>query len=361
MREKENYHIFKKIDTKIEEFLNSSYSNWYELFRKNVIKSIVLKPVPKSFINYLLSDGLKVPFDDEKKKIIVDDELDEMMECTYGKNENSNDEIEEYENDFILFHDKIKKSIEQLDYSVFPKLNWSAPKDAQWINPRSSTECKTTSDIYLMLKASDHILDDLECLKSLNNNDQNISFEFELVLKKWFDFNPSLEFRIFVVNSQIIGVSQKEMVYYDFLNLLKSNFSKTINSFFDNEFIPKITDYRRINHKNSEVPFLDRCILDVYIPKPYNKLYLIDINAFTRKSDSLLFTWNELLCSDIKLNEKPVYDFRLVEKDQIINSYKKKYSESQVPFDVVNNSKNVDEIVEFIKEWESLNKNEKSD
>ena len=44
---------------------------------------------------------------------------------------------------------------------VFPKLNWSAPRDATWISCDKTLKCKFVSDILLLVKSSDFALRDL--------------------------------------------------------------------------------------------------------------------------------------------------------------------------------------------------------
>ncbi|KAL4391275.1 hypothetical protein AHAS_Ahas03G0228800 [Arachis hypogaea] len=56
---------------------------------------------------------------------------------------------------------KIKESIESLGGAVFPKLNWSAPKDSAWINTCGSLRCTSFSEITLLFRASDSLVHDL--------------------------------------------------------------------------------------------------------------------------------------------------------------------------------------------------------
>jgi len=51
--------------------------------------------------------------------------------------------------------------IEDFDGAVFPKLNWSSPKDATWISTTGTLKCETVSEIFLLLKSSDYITHDL--------------------------------------------------------------------------------------------------------------------------------------------------------------------------------------------------------
>lgn len=88
-------------------------------------------------------------------------------------------------------------------------------------------KCQTPADIYLLLKSSDFIAHDLDhafdgccdhppaveladSIGNLNIEEQASTalrrgFEFELVLKKWFDMPKSQEWRCFVRDSTLIG------------------------------------------------------------------------------------------------------------------------------------------------------------
>lgn len=56
---------------------------------------------------------------------------------------------------------KIAKGIQQLGGNVFPKLNWSAPRDASWIANTGTLKCNIPGEIFLLLKASDFVTHDL--------------------------------------------------------------------------------------------------------------------------------------------------------------------------------------------------------
>ena len=59
------------------------------------------------------------------------------------------------------FEEKVNKIIASFDGAVFPKLNWSSPKDAAWINFGSTLKCTSATDILVLLKASDFINHDI--------------------------------------------------------------------------------------------------------------------------------------------------------------------------------------------------------
>lgn len=96
---------------------------------------------------------------------------------------------------------------------MFPKLNWSSPKDAQWIAFGNTLKCTSPSDIYLLLKSSDFIVHDLKYAYL----DCNISIQrpFVLVLRKWIgdDIHPSLEFRCFVKDNNLTRIVKLTKIY----------------------------------------------------------------------------------------------------------------------------------------------------
>ncbi|GFH20173.1 uncharacterized protein HaLaN_17253 [Haematococcus lacustris] len=54
----------------------------------------------------------------------------------------------------------------RLTVQVVPKLNWSCPSDATWVNPLSSLACDNAEQVVLMLKSSDRVAHDLELLEA---------------------------------------------------------------------------------------------------------------------------------------------------------------------------------------------------
>ena len=45
--------------------VNCSFSSWYNKFRSITIKSKIIKPLPKEFIDYLHADGVFLPEQEE--------------------------------------------------------------------------------------------------------------------------------------------------------------------------------------------------------------------------------------------------------------------------------------------------------
>lgn len=205
---------------------------------------------------------------------------------------------------FREVHERIKVTIAELGGSVAPKLNWSAPKDATWIAATNSMRCRSAGDVYLLLKSSDFVAHDLEmafdgCEAEGGPDEEGAGLArgpdavtetetegiaYDLVLRKWVEMNPSLEFRCFVRGRALIGISQRDLNHFDFLFPMADALRSLIQDFFD-------------RHLQGSFPDAD-FVFDVYVPPPHGRVWLIDINPWAPRTDPLLFSWLELLRLD---------------------------------------------------------------
>ncbi|KAB8291877.1 hypothetical protein EYC80_006654 [Monilinia laxa] len=260
--------------------LNCSYDNWHAKYRSSTLKSRII-PLTPEFLSYLREDGIVLP---SEIATFPPPENYNNNSTSDGWNE---DEVAESDpsDKFAEIHKQIREIISELGGSVVPKLNWSAPKDATWISlKQNSMECNTPNDIYLLLKSSDFITHDLEHAFDGCDEDPTLTKEntkFVLVLRKWFKVNPSCEFRCFVRDRRLIGICQRDLNYFDFLFPLIPTLREAIQLYFD---------------KILKDTFPDRNFsFDVYIPEPFDKVRLVDINPWAPRTDPLLFSWLELL------------------------------------------------------------------
>ncbi|CAX42143.1 cell division cycle protein, putative [Candida dubliniensis CD36] len=349
-----DYTTFETIDLTSEEVLQCSYSNWSKLFSNNIFPSKIIKPLPSTFLDYLASESIRLPSNTSNKKITVleadsDNEYSDWDDDDDDDDDEGQQQQQQQEDVFSQFQDiqdKIDESIQEIGGAVFPKLNWSSPKDAKWIMPGNTIKCQNVSDVYLLLNSSDHIGDDLDNPFSEVKNKKTIPEEinYELVLTKWQDINPAYEFRVFIKHHQIIGISQRDNNKYEFLQGLKLELNEKITQFIDNVVIPKLKSNTQLN----------KYIVDIYVSK--NHIYIIDINPFSRKSDSGLFTWVELLSeNNNNHHHHHHHELRLVENQNFV----KEFSESQVPIEVVGATMDTEAMVELAREWDKLQAKEK--
>ncbi|XP_071439271.1 translation initiation factor eIF2 assembly protein-like isoform X2 [Hetaerina americana] len=182
------------------------------------------------------------------------------------------------EPNFFDFDEKLKEAIQYLGGKVFIKLNWSAPKDASWITSTRSLCCSDPADIYLLLKSSSYISDDLSILKKCSESRHEVPCC--LVLKKWEEIHPGTEYRCFVLNKNLVGISQRDVTsYFKFISDNKKSISESISDFF-------------ISHVKSKIS-LDSYHFDLVIG-PGKKIILIDIGVLNEKNNCLMFSWKEL-------------------------------------------------------------------
>ncbi|KAM4901743.1 translation initiation factor eIF2 assembly protein isoform 3-T3 [Sylvia borin] len=221
---------------KKEQVAHCQFSVWYPLFKAVTIRSVILS-LPENVKEYLLDDGTLVVSGREDPPSHAQEGSDDAEEIQWSDDENTTT-LKAPE--FPEFTAKVQEAISSLGGSVFPKLNWSAPRDAYWIAMNSSLKCKALSDIFLLFKSSDFITRDLtQPFIHCTDDSPDPSLNYELVLRKWCELIPGAEFRCFVKENKLLVV------------------------------------------------------FDVYRDSR-GKIWLIDFNPFGEVTDSLLFTWEEL-------------------------------------------------------------------
>lgn len=317
----------------VEHLNNCQYSSWHRLYSKLAPKSKIIKPLPKEFVEYLLEDGITLPKEEYHWKY--------REESAESKESSSDDDDSEPTDRFQRLHADIRSIITSFK-AVCPKLNWSAPKDATWIATSNNMRCLTPSDVYILLKASNYITHDLtEAYAAASDritSDGEITNpeSYELVLRSWFDINPSLEFRCFVRDSVLVGISQRDMNYYEFLEPLKPKLQMQIEDFFN---------------QNLKDTFPDPSyVFDVYVPRPFDRVWLIDINPFAAKTDTLLFSWDHILQHSSK-----TLDFRLVNKPDRSRGFGTvEHTESYVPKDFVDAGMAGLSISDMTESWKQI-------
>ena len=234
-------------------------------------------PMPAPFLAYLHSDSIVLPPED--KPPTDDDGYDSFSE------DEDADEASDPSTEWKDFHTQVKDTIAEFGGKVTPKLNWSAPKDATWVNATNDTECRSANDIYLLLKSSDFVTHDLEhafddCVPDTESASKP-EVPYHLVLRKYANFNPSLEFRCFVRDRKLLCLCQRDQNHYDFLFPLRDSLRSRIQAFFDEKLKDTFPD--------------PNFVFDVYLPAPHQRVWLVDINPWAERTDPLLFSWLEIL------------------------------------------------------------------
>ncbi|KAH7938251.1 hypothetical protein HPB49_021981 [Dermacentor silvarum] len=240
---------------KVQDVLSCSFSSWYSVFKNATITSVCI-PLTSDFIKYLLSDGVVLPGKAPSSQKYDTDSEDEV---DWSEADDDSTEIPS----FPELEEAVSAAIKRLGGRVFPKLNWSSPKDATWIATNNSPCC--------IFKA---------CTDWNKGMDTSNLFQYELILRKWVEIDPSTEFRCFVKDSILIGISQRDYThYYYHIEEQEANIVQDIMSFF----------HERIKSKFVSSSY----VFDVY-RKRKDVVKLLDFNPFGTHTDSLLFDWEEL-------------------------------------------------------------------
>lgn len=245
-----------------------------------------LIPLTQPFLEYLRSDGIILPSDDERPTDLSDSDSG-VFSSTDNPDASDDEEEEDISAQWRGVHIAIKDTIAELGGNVVPKLNWSAPKDATWINAGNSMECRTPGDVYLLLKSSDFITHDLEhafddCIDdSQSPSISQADVPYHLILRKYILLNPSVEFRCFVRDRKLIGLCQRDLNHFDFLFKMQDKLQDRTQEFFDVRLRDTFPD--------------ENFVFDVYVPPPHDRVWLIDVNPWAPRTDPLLFSWLELL------------------------------------------------------------------
>ncbi|KAK3505170.1 D123-domain-containing protein [Neurospora crassa] len=334
-----------------DHILHCSYDYWFPKYRTSCIRSRVI-PLSREFISYIREDGIILADDEPGNENDSDD--DDDWEPTVPSSEipapprNPGDADNDSDSDdedstpaklppnkrFPDLHNAINAAIKALGGAAAPKLNWSSPKDATWISRHPNTvKCTSANDVYILLKSSSFISHDLDhafddCVPSTTTTtpqspsstaaaaaqaqqqqqqqQQPQGFNPVLVLRSFFSPLPSLEFRCFVKDRNLIAITQRDLNYYAFLRSLRSAIIARCRELFNTKLKYTFPD--------------SSFVFDVYIPEAayrsdsesdddetsearsrLARARLIDINPWAPRTDTILFGWEELLEAEVKM------------------------------------------------------------
>jgi hypothetical protein len=380
----------------VEQVLQCQFSSWYPTFsnvpppaadadaavsnsnssrkqRTNVtLKSIVL-PLDaencEQFRAYLSVDGVHLPVGAKVSNCMLtltdDPAADEWSSDDDDDDDDNNNDNDKKDSETaaaqvpVQFHfddlnTDIEKAIASLGGSVVPKLNWSTPRDAIWINS-GTLKCCSAGDVYLLVKSSDfcsydaqHALLDADNVVAVPQQQQQsvdvektttatetasstetattttaavANWPLELVLRKWCNLYPSQEFRCFVRDGELMAISQRHHSQhyghlvrdqYLYRSLLVEFFDDVVADNFPVGVAAATADTAAANPDDLTGR---NYVFDVYVDKQ-ERVWLLDFNVWGRQTDTLLFEWSELLEMVIPTDAVHQPDIRVVETDR---------------------------------------------
>ncbi|XP_072985410.1 uncharacterized protein [Typha latifolia] len=315
---------------RVEELLRCQIQEWYPLFKAHTFTTL-FHPLPDPFLRYLRGQPMVTTQQDHQN----DDDVPPpplflLPRSTTGRDplprttshldpvslldpdlSNLSDDDDEDDQNAPCFPDleaAVERSISDLGGAAFPKLNWSAPKDATWISPDGSLRCSSFADVALLLRSSDSVTHDLSHSDGDGDDGQsdeskpNVPPIYYLALREWDpSLRPEMEFRCFVRRHRLVAVSQRDVTaFYPALLDRRLEIRDAIRSFFSDVVGPRFgsEDYT----------------FDVYYcvskRRGRGKVKLVDFNPWGAFTLPLLFSWEEL---EEDREEDGEVEFRVVE------------------------------------------------
>ena len=321
-----------RIEATKDELERCEINEWFPMFEEVSFKTKLIK-LPQSFVNYLLDEEAPLP---KEAYPIVSEELKSYnSEIDREKYEKEEEDLkrEEKKYDFKELEEKIGKTVEEYK-AVFPKLNWSSPKDACWVTTSGNLKCTSASQVFLLLKSSDFISHDLSTILENNENKRkfpggNREREVFLALRKFYSILPSQEFRCFVKNRKLVAVCQRNCDnFFQFLLEKEEEYKERISNFFRQQVEKKFVD--------------PNFVFDVYVTQN-GRVYLVDFNVWGTKTDPLMFEWKEL--EELETSNNQVKMEIVRSETKIVPPLSSQYG---VPVDVFN-MENMEQWIEVMK------------
>ncbi|CAI2373925.1 unnamed protein product [Moneuplotes crassus] len=299
---------------------NCQIQCWYPQFKKITFKVKIIE-LPSEFRNYLEEDGVFMP-----QNYYVEDDQDSNSD---EESIESEDKTPKY--DFSALEEEIKATVDEYDEKVFIKLNWSAPRDANWLVP--NLHCESTQEIYSLLKSSVFISHDVSAAYQgcVDHEGNSAPEKLYLALKKYHHnvrTHRENEFRCFVKENTLICVTQRDtQVYYPSLETQLEQFKPLILDFFNDHLQGHFAD--------------PSFVFDIYIDiPPNNKVWLVDFNPWHSKTDPGLLDWSEVMAHP---TSDPV-EWRIITEETGVRA--NEMSQYKVPAEIVE-APNSDEVKQF--------------
>ena len=179
--------------------------------------------------------------------------------------------------------DKINAEIKEHDY-VFIKLNSKSAIDSEFACVQ--LKCFNLDDILILIKASERIY------KVFNPYGQNF-----LILKPWYKIENKNEFRCYLINKRLKGISQRYIYAfeeYDDIDKIRECIIEYINSKEMKDILDKI----EIDENDLHYMIIDL----VYMPKK-NRVKIVDVETLIEGGDVLDLNENNIPHGDMNTIE----------------------------------------------------------
>ena len=215
---------------------NLTIKEIYSIFGPLMITHKLIE-LDEDFKKYLLLDGISLST--EEKKLICRD-----------------------------ISDKIQSEIKTHDY-VFIKLNSKAPTDSEFLCVQ--LKCFNLDDILTLLKGSERLND------VFNPYSKNY-----LIIKPWYKIEHKNEFRCYLINKRLKGISQKYINLYEEYDDIDKIRECIIEYIYSKE-VKECLDQVEIDENGLHYMIIDL----VYMPKK-NKVKIVDVETLIEGGNDII-------------------------------------------------------------------------
>jgi hypothetical protein len=180
--------------------------------------------------------------------------------------------------DLTSLSNRLENAISKMPNGAFIRLGSRSPKDSWYIHEHGLKVANSKEALSLLLGDSERVLDDL-CL-AINEN-----YQPHIWIRQWVDIPKWAEFRCFMQDKKLVGISQYYYKDGSFPEIISSKDS--IVWAIENFFI----EFKQIIH-------LDNVVFDVWVKlKTHDntnvwEIKLIEINPYFELTDPCLFNWH---------------------------------------------------------------------
>ena len=176
--------------------------------------------------------------------------------------------------------ERINKELFKFPNGAFIRLGSRSPKDS-WTGYKEGFRVTDADKALRLLTDSERIYEDL--MLALQED-----YLPSLFLRQWIRFEPWQEFRCFMKNRRLAGISQYNYLHNTVYEQIE-RYKDTIRWAIEERFFPH---FREVSH-------LDNVIFDVVVfikergNERMSEVKLLEINPFFEMTDPCLFNWTE--------------------------------------------------------------------
>lgn len=269
--------------------------NWYNTFRKHTIKTRYIA-LNNDVLEYLAADTVQLS--DSILPIQHNNEdTDSDTDSSHSDTDLNSDTDHGYSSAALRtlldpLIGSISTCLSELQHRVCPQLNDVIPSDAVWVSTEKSLRCQSAGDILLLLKSSDRVAAEASSTGQPSH----------LVLRQYCELHPARLLRCFVKEKQMIGISQIDTEYHEYLNdqHTQRQLTQLLQQFYTNVIRP-------------EYP-CDAYVFDAYIDQNH-RVWLIKFKPWSTATSAHLFDWQELLGYDVAAHRDIDAEFRVVQRN----------------------------------------------